>query len=120
MAGDYGVSLLGIYGDDIPLPETNRELVPLIQKLIKLLEEGGHIAPGGAPPMMMQPGMRVDPSAAYPGGVTYATSVQQGGLGMLETKDYILDITAYMCTYLNLVAIQTREFDLISESLTTT
>lgn len=90
MAGDYDVSLLGIYGDDIPLPETNRELVPLLQKLIKLLEEGGYVIPGGAP-AMLQPGMKMDFTTIQPGaagGVTYITggssgvTQPQGGLGM--------------------------------------
>ena len=40
VAGDYDVSLPGVYGDDLPLAETNRELVPLLQRLIKLLQEG--------------------------------------------------------------------------------
>ena len=40
MAGEYEVALLGIYGDDLPLPEANRELLPLLQRLIRLLEEG--------------------------------------------------------------------------------
>lgn len=40
VAGEYEVSLFGIYGDDLPLPESNRELLPLLQRLIRLLEEG--------------------------------------------------------------------------------
>lgn len=40
IAGEYEVTLLGIYGDDLPLPEANRELLPLLQRLIRLLEEG--------------------------------------------------------------------------------
>ena len=40
IAGEYEVALLGIYGDDLPLPEANRELLPLLQRLIRLLEEG--------------------------------------------------------------------------------
>lgn len=40
IAGEYEVSLLGIYGDDLPLPEANRELLPLLQRLIRLLQEG--------------------------------------------------------------------------------
>lgn len=40
VAGEYEVALLGIYGDDLPLPEANRELLPLLQRLIRLLEEG--------------------------------------------------------------------------------
>lgn len=40
VAGEYEVSLYGIYGDDLPLPESNRELLPLLQRLIRLLEEG--------------------------------------------------------------------------------
>lgn len=55
LAGDYAVTLPGIYGDDLPLPETNRELIPLLQRLIKLLQEGmpvmmnsaGQIVAGG-------------------------------------------------------------------------
>ena len=40
IAGEYEVTLSGIYGDDLPLPESNRELLPLLQRLIRLLEEG--------------------------------------------------------------------------------
>jgi len=40
IAGEYEVVLPGIYGDDLPLPESNRELLPLLQRLIRLLEEG--------------------------------------------------------------------------------
>ena len=40
IAGEYEVALQGIYGDDLPLPEANRELLPLLQRLIRLLEEG--------------------------------------------------------------------------------
>lgn len=40
IAGEYEVTLQGIYGDDLPLPEANRELLPLLQRLIRLLQEG--------------------------------------------------------------------------------
>ena len=40
VAGEYEVALLGIYGDDLPLPAANREILPLLQRLIRLLEEG--------------------------------------------------------------------------------
>ena len=40
IAGEYEVVLPGIYGDDLPLPESNRELIPLLQRLIRLLQDG--------------------------------------------------------------------------------
>ena len=60
-AGDFDVTLSGIYGDDLPLPETNRELIPLMKKIIELLEEG-------APVMVSNSGQVVSGGTSYMGG----------------------------------------------------
>lgn len=64
VAGDYEVSLPGVYGDDLPLAETNRELVPLLQRLIKLLQDG-------APEMLNTAGQLVSGGYAMISGGTY-------------------------------------------------
>ena len=79
MAGDYEVSLLGIYGDDIPLPETNREMIPLLQKLIKLLQEGGYAVPSGAPQILPQAGFTIlDKKEVEAPGFMASPQAQQG------------------------------------------
>ena len=41
LAGDYDASLSGAYGDNISSPSSNREIIPLLEHLIKLIEENG-------------------------------------------------------------------------------
>ena len=90
MAGDYEVSLPGVYGDDMPLPETNRELVPLLQRLIKLLQEG-------APVMLNTAGQVVSGGYAMVGGGTYTQASATGGAvgqpGMSVTGGGVVTLT---------------------------
>ena len=90
MAGDYEVSLPGVYGDDMPLPETNRELVPLLQRLIKLLQEG-------APVMLNTAGQVVSGGYAMVGGGTYTQVSATGGAvgqpGMSVTGGGVVTLT---------------------------
>ena len=77
LAGDYEVSLPGVYGDDLPLPEANRELVPLLQRLIKLLQEGmpvmmnsaGQVVAGGYSIFGAGEGQVSQLAATQPGGM---------------------------------------------------
>ena len=72
IAGEYEVALLGIYGDDMPLPESNRELLPLLQRLIRLLEEG-------MPVLMNSAGQVVGGGYAVLGGGANVISSATGG-----------------------------------------
>ena len=45
-AGDFDANLPGAYGDNITSPESTREITPLLQKLIKVIEEKGPIVAG--------------------------------------------------------------------------
>ena len=40
-AGDFDAILPGSYGDNIPSTESSRELIPLLQKLIRIIGESG-------------------------------------------------------------------------------
>ena len=39
--GDFSFLLSGVYGDDIQLSEANSELIPLLKRVIALLQENG-------------------------------------------------------------------------------
>jgi hypothetical protein len=39
--GDFSLLLNGVYGDDIQLSETNSELIPLLKRVIALLQVNG-------------------------------------------------------------------------------
>ncbi|EDV28435.1 uncharacterized protein TRIADDRAFT_51343 [Trichoplax adhaerens] len=41
LAGDYDASISGAYGDNVSSPSSNREIIPLLEHLIKLIEENG-------------------------------------------------------------------------------
>ena len=43
-AGDYDATLPGSYGDNIATSESSRELIALLQKLIKVISENGPIS----------------------------------------------------------------------------
>lgn len=68
-AGDFSFLLSGVYGDDIQLSEANSELIPLLKRVIALLQENGislsakHAAPGhptGIPSVAEErPGRRI-------------------------------------------------------------
>lgn len=72
IAGEYEVILPGIYGDDLPLPESNRELLPLLQRLIRLLEEG-------MPVLMNSAGQVVGGGYAVLGGGAKFDVISAGG-----------------------------------------
>lgn len=73
IAGDYEVSLPGVYGDDLPLAESNRELVPLLQRLIKLLQEG-------TPEMLNTAGQVVSGGYTVVDGVPYSQGPVPSGV----------------------------------------
>ena len=89
IAGEYEVALQGIYGDDLPLPESNRELLPLLQRLIRLLEEGmpvlmnsaGQVVGGGY--AVLGGGAKFDViGAGAGGGIAVAASDRVTTVGM--------------------------------------
>ena len=98
LAGDYDTSVSGFFDRDLASDGSNRELVPLLEKLIELMESGGTGAlasavQSGTLPLLHGTSVGAKPVARR-AGVMPGTAVQQVSRGRAPVPEKIETVTA--------------------------